>query len=50
MNEIKLWLGNHPNVVIAIITCLTTTLIAAMFFHLDLSWIPAILLRLVGLK
>lgn len=40
---IKLWLGNHPNVVIALIAALTVALVAAMAFHYDLSWIPAII-------
>ena len=48
MTEIKLWLGQHPNVVIALIAALTVALIAAMFFHYDLSWIPDIVRGLVG--
>ena len=50
MQEVKIWLGQHPNVVIAIITALTILLIAAMFFGLDLSWISAIFLHLFGVK
>ncbi len=45
--EIKLWLSQHPNVVIALIVALTVALIAAMAFHYDLSWIPDILRGLV---
>ena len=48
MTEIKLWLGKHPNVVIALIVALTVALIAAMAFHYDLSWIPDILRGWVG--
>lgn len=48
MNEFKLWLGQHPNVVIALIASLTIALVAAMAFHYDLSWIPSILRGLVG--
>jgi glucan phosphoethanolaminetransferase (alkaline phosphatase superfamily) len=43
MNEIKLWLGRHPNVVIALIAGLTIALVAAMYFSYDLSWIPGLL-------
>jgi len=43
MNEIKRWLGQHPNVVIALIAGLTIALVAAMYFSYDLSWIPSIL-------
>ena len=50
MQDIKLWLGNHPNVVIAIIVSLTILLLAAMFLGLDLSFIPRILLALFGVK
>lgn len=49
-NEIKLWLGQHPNIVLAIIASLTTLILAAMFLGLDLSWIPAIFLHLFGVK
>jgi len=48
MTEIKVWLGKHPNVVIALIAALTVALIAAMAFHYDLSWIPDILRGWVG--
>ena len=48
MNEIRSWLGQHPNVVIALIVALTVALVAAMYFSYDLSWIPAILRSLVG--
>ncbi len=44
----KLWLGKHPNVVIALIVSLTVALVAAMYFSYDLSWIPDILRSLVG--
>lgn len=47
MTEIKLWLGKHPNVVIALIVALTVALVAAMAFHYDLSWIPALLRRAI---
>lgn len=47
MSEIKLWLGNHPNVVISVIAALTVALVAAMAFHYDLSWIPDILRGLI---
>jgi hypothetical protein len=47
MREIKLWLGRHPNVVIALIVALTVALVAAMFFHYDLSWLPAVLVRAI---
>mgnify|MGYP001172880004 CR=1 FL=1 len=43
MTEIKLWLGRHPNVVIALIVALTVALVAAMYFSYDLSWIPNII-------
>ncbi len=45
--EIKLWLSQHPNVVIALIVALTVALIAAMAFHYDLSWIPGMLVRAI---
>lgn len=48
MNEIKLWLGQHPNVVIALIAALTVALVAAMHFSYDLSWIPALFRALLG--
>lgn len=48
MTEIKLWLGRHPNVVIAIIVSLTVALVAAMYFGYNLAWIPALLTRLIG--
>ena len=47
MTEIKVWLGKHPNVVIALIAALTVALIAAMAFHYDLSWIPGMLVRAI---
>mgnify|MGYP006372268743 CR=1 FL=1 len=50
MREIKIWLGNHPNVVIAMLVCLTVALIAAMLFHYDLGWIPSLLRGLVGMN
>jgi len=50
VTEIKLWLGNHPNVVIALIAGLTIALVAAMYFKYDLSWIPAIFRGLLGLR
>ena len=49
MNDIKIWLGNHPNVVIALLVCLTVALIAAMLLHYDLAWIPALLRWFVGI-
>lgn len=48
MTEIKKWLGKHPNVVIALIAGLTVALVAAMAFHYDLSWIPALFRALLG--
>lgn len=48
--DIKTWLGQHPNIVLAIIASLTVLLLAAMFFGLDLSWMPAIFLHLFGIK
>lgn len=50
MREIKIWLGNHPSVVIALLVCLTLALIAAMFFRYDLGWIPGLLRGLVGMN
>lgn len=47
MTEIKVWLGKHPNVVIALIVALTIALVAAMYFSYDLSWIPGLLRGLV---
>lgn len=47
MTEIKVWLGKHPNVVIALIVALTVALVAAMAFHYDLSWIPGMLVRAI---
>lgn len=50
MREIKLWLGQHPNIVLAIIASLTILILAAMLLGLDLSFIPTILLHLFGVK
>ena len=47
MTEIKLWLGRHPTVVIALIVALTISLVAAMYFGYDLSWIPALFRRAI---
>lgn len=47
MREIKLWLGKHPNVVIALIAGLTISLVAAMFFRYDLSWLPGLLVHAI---
>ena len=46
--QVVKWAGDHPSVVIAAIAALTVALVAAMYFGYDLSWIPALLQRLVG--
>lgn len=46
--QVVKWAGDHPSVVIALIASVAIVLIAAMAFHYDLSWIPALLQRLVG--
>ena len=48
MKTIINWLGRHPEVVIALMVCVTVAIISAMFFHYDLSFIPALLGRLLG--
>lgn len=50
MNDVKIWLGKHPNIVLAMIAALTVLLLAAMAFGLDLSWMPAIFLHLFGVQ
>lgn len=47
MREIKLWFGQHPNVVIAALVCVTVGIVAAMYFRYDLSWLPAVLVRAI---
>lgn len=50
MREIKLWFGQHPNVVIAALVCVTAGMIAAMYFGYDLSWFPQLVRAMWGGK
>lgn len=49
MQSIKAWLGAHPLTINIALICLTAALIVALLVGVDLSWIPALLFRLVGL-
>lgn len=42
------WLGQNPRIVALGVVCVAVVLIAAMAFHYDLGWIPALLQRLIG--
>jgi len=49
MQSIKTWLANNPLTINIALICLAAVLIVALLVGRDLSWIPAILWRLVGL-
>lgn len=45
----KQWLSDHPLTINIALICLGAVLIVALLVGVDLSWIPALLFRLVGL-
>lgn len=47
MKSIWEWLQGNPLIVGVLLVCITVAIIAAMYFGLDLSWIPALLNRFV---
>lgn len=47
MSRVAGWLKDNPMLFAVIVVCLTVALVAAMYFGLDLSWIPALLNRLI---
>lgn len=46
--EIGAWLKDNPLIVAVIAVCVTVGIVAAMYFELDLSWIPGIIANLTG--
>lgn len=49
MQSIKTWLANNPLTINIALICLAAVLIVALMAGVDLSWIPSLLFRLVGL-
>lgn len=49
MQSIKTWLASNPRTINIALICLAAVLIVALLVGVDLSWIPPILFRLVGL-
>ena len=48
MNKISEWVKENPTFSTVVAVCATVALVAAMYFKLDLSWIPAMLTKLIG--
>lgn len=42
------WVKDNQLVVMLVILCVTVLILAAMWFGLDLSWIPGIITKIVG--
>lgn len=47
MKTIINWLGRNPKIVAVGVVCVTVSIVAAMFFHYDLSWLPLVLVRAI---
>lgn len=48
MQAIEKWMGRHPTTVNITIICIAATIIAALYLGVDLSWLPALLSKLVA--
>lgn len=40
-------LNRNQNIVVVVLICVTILLLSAMYFRLDLSWVPGLLSRLI---
>lgn len=47
MSQWSVWLKENQTLVIVLLLCITLLLLAAMYFGLDLSWVPGLLSRFV---
>ena len=49
MNQLWAWFSQHPKVVMVLLVCIAAVLIAALWMHADLDWLPQLLRDLLGL-
>jgi hypothetical protein len=47
MSQWSVWLKENQTLAVVLLLCITLLLLAAMYFGLDLSWVPGLLSRFV---
>lgn len=48
LSQLGVWISQNQTVSIAVAGFITVAIVAAMYFGLDLSWIPSLVNRLIG--